>query len=617
MADQEEYIRAREMQLQLQLEARRHAIPRFGPAVDGVLWSRIRPGEAGPDESPQTRILSILEFPLKPGFDVRDDSRPPRKLWDAALRYTTSIPGCCAVEWGPLLGDPPPALFCNIHWDSTAAWRKFQHSLGFSPLIGLLGSSASNRCAKVSAPGAPRLGDAPDGGATVVDVISVTFDAESASLPDRRSAFEESWEALVASVANRCDGLLRHSHAVWLENNASTFFDPTPAEAAAAKKAATFTAFLAWDGVRYDSHQAEHLCDRLRASLLSSRDGRDGPAISRKAVQLINQVLQQQEGDHDSMRQPAASLSSLASILEVGFPRRCSADLANLREHARQALARSISDARAGTRWFPSPQGSFISQGELYDGNIPMIPEWRRTWEGYYGYHLVDVIWMQVNPGALPTQGPRIYSQLNTEMGALPGFVKALWARDVEDEAKAAVLTVWEDQQARAVVLREYRRILDEFAASSVHLAAPLTHQAFPMARDPVGLLLDGVDYLELTCFHVALGALEHQLFEHAYGAFVRMTEPSVVAGIPTACTVIDAGGWQPAEATERQDGSQQQQLFTGALIWASPAARREWYEELFRASCASYELFGHKLDALNILAAGGVVARFLVLQEE
>ncbi len=72
----------------------------------------------------------------------------------------------------------------------------------------------------------------------------------------------------------------------------------------------------------------------------------------------------------------------------------------------------------------------------------------------------------------------------------------------------------------------------------------------------------------------------------------------------------MDAGGWQPAEATE---GSASQ-LSTGVLTWVNPAARLEWYEELFRVSCRSYELFGRKLDALKILAAG-VATRFLALQ--
>ncbi|KAH8653531.1 hypothetical protein BX600DRAFT_385995 [Xylariales sp. PMI_506] len=628
MNHEESMRRAQEMQLQLQLEVRRIAPNRFGPAVDGVLWSRIDPdGEA--NESPQTPLLSILEFTLRPGIDLRDDTKQPRKLWDAALQYIRSIPGCCTVEWGPRLEDPPAAILCMIHWDSTAAWRKFQHSLG--SIMRLLCTNASNRCAKLSATVAPILCSTRDG-ATIVDVVSVTFVADDVSSPERRSAFEESWNVLASSVTNGNNGL-RHSHTVWLENNATIFLNPTPAEAAAATKLATFTAFLAWDAAEYDGRHVEYICDTLRASP-SSLHG-NMPTISQKAVQLINQDPQE---DHAPPRQPAAPPASLDSILKIGISRQCSADLDNLKAHASQALDRSIGDARARLRLFPAPMGSFISQGELYDDNMPVIPEWRITWRSVPGYHHVDVVWMQLKRSASRAQCLCIFNQLNNESIALPGFVKAFWARDVEHKAKIAVLTVWEEQNATAASLDEYRRILDDFAGSSAHLAAPLTRQAFLITSGSADLWLFRVEYLELTSFYIPSGALESQLFEQAYGAFIRfvfsyfssivhltnhhttvqlmsscMTEPSVVAGIPKACTTMEAGGWQPAKAT----GHSGSQLFTGVLTWASPAARQEWYGELFRLSCWSYELFGHTLDAMKILAAGGVETRFLALQKQ
>lgn len=98
------------------------------------------------------------------------------------------------------------------------------------------------------------------------------------------------------------------------------------------------------------------------------------------------------------------------------------------------------------------------------------------------------------------------------------------------------------------------------------------------------------------------------------------MTEPSLQAGIPTACTVIrNAGGWE-FDAAEVTDSNYYQHSMR-FLTWQSPAARQEWYEELFRLACWSYELFGHKLDALGILARGGREgeneARFMELQKE
>ncbi|KAL9484768.1 hypothetical protein ACSS6W_003557 [Trichoderma asperelloides] len=583
--------------LQRQQEARRSVIPRFGPAVDGVLWSRIHP-----DESPPVPILSILEFSLKSGIDILDNSKPPRKLWDSVLQYVRSISGCCAVKWGPILDDPSATLLCMIHWDSAVDWRKFQYSLGFSPLIGLLKSEVSNRCAKLNLSGVLWLD-----GVTIVDVVSVTFDTQAISSPELRAAFEENWNTHAASMNREYEGL-QHSHTVWLENNASTFFDPTPAEAAAAITLTTFIAFLAWDGEQYDNDCTERLCDSFQSSL-SSSSGNE-PTISRKTVQLINQF---QYEDHDPPRQPAIQSPSLTSILQANSPRRSGADIVNLRKLAHMALTRSIGDARARTRLFPAPQGSFISQGEVYEGNMPTTWRWQPRLGPIHGYHFVDVAWMYLKPNALRTRGPQIYNQLNNEIGALAGFVKAFWARDVENKRKIAVLTVWNNEHAREVALHEYRRILDAFAVSSTHLAASITHEAFPMARGPVGVWLDPRSYIELTTFYIPQGAHERELFEQAYAAFDRMTVPSQVGGVPRACSVSDAGGWQPAEATENLD----YQLFTGVMIWESPAARIEWYEDLFRLSCESYELFGHKLDALKLLAAGGSTSRFLALQSQ
>ena len=78
------------------------------------------------------------------------------------MSYIATVPGYCAIEWGPRIENNntnpsgPTSIFCLVHWDSVAAWRKFQYSLGFNPIIGLLKSDPSNRCAKLSPSGAPR-----------------------------------------------------------------------------------------------------------------------------------------------------------------------------------------------------------------------------------------------------------------------------------------------------------------------------------------------------------------------------------------------------------------------------------------------------------------------------
>ncbi|KAK3896694.1 hypothetical protein C8A05DRAFT_39758 [Staphylotrichum tortipilum] len=160
--------------------------PRFGPVVDGVLWSRIRPREEDVD-GPKARILSVPEFTLKPGIDIHDECGLPQKLWKTTLRYIGSVPGCCAIEWGSRMDNHAAdrtSILRLVHWDSTAAWRMFQHSPGFTPIIGLLDSDVSNRCAKLGRPGARGLGyggDAQDR-ATVVDVVSVIMATEDGRL---------------------------------------------------------------------------------------------------------------------------------------------------------------------------------------------------------------------------------------------------------------------------------------------------------------------------------------------------------------------------------------------------------------------------------------------------
>ncbi|KAL2199443.1 hypothetical protein P885DRAFT_67471 [Corynascus similis CBS 632.67] len=626
MSSHEEQVRqVRETKLRLQQEVRRNAPRRFGPAVDGVLWSRLRPEEtAGSQQAP---ILSVLEFKLKPEIHLDDRPNPPRKLWDAALCYIRSIPGCRTVEWGLELGDLPTAsqvssLSCLIHWDNTVAWHKFQHSLGFTPLVALFGSSPSNRCAKLSPSDELREFCDARSGTTIVDVVSVVFGAEDASSPEKRSAFEAAWHEIASSLAADAHEGPRHSRTVWLENNASTFWDPTPAEAAAANELATFTAFFAWDGAHYDIRRVEDFCSRLRASLPPMpSDPDNGPSISKKTLRLINR-LPQLGTDHESpQRRPAGSrpLTGLAALLLEAndIRRQCSPDLFRLRENGQQVLAQSISDSRGSKlRLFPAPAGTFVSQGELYDGNtLPPIPHWKiANQPGHDEQYRIDVVWIHLRRGAPKTRAQRVRDQLADAVSTLPGFVKTVWARDVEHQAKAALFTVWEDEHARGQALPQYHRILDHYAASSADLAAPLTHQNFQIAgnsRDPV---FGWVKYLELTSFHIPPGKVERVLFEHAYGAFTWMTEPSQMAGIPTACTVLAAGGWQPAGESP---GSSEYQVFTGVLSWASQAARQEWYDELSKASRGSYELFGHHLDALKLLAEGGVVSRFLALQNQ
>ncbi len=98
------------------------------------------------------------------------------------------------------------------------------------------------------------------------------------------------------------------------------------------------------------------------------------------------------------------------------------------------------------------------------------------------------------------------------------------------------------------------------------------------------------------------------------------MADPTAVTGPPRAFTVVsNVCGWQldAATADATPEGSNPtHQLFTVVLAWMNPATKQEWYEELARLARSSYESFGHHIDALGILAAGGVETRFVELLE-
>ncbi len=152
---------AQERHLEWRRKVRLTAPRLYGPAVHGVLWRTIRPGDA--ETAPGPPILSILEFALRRDVELLGDAAagaaaPAQALWDATVEYVVSVPGCEGMEWGTTTtagmggGDEGPArrAVCWVRWESVAAWRGFQWSMGFWPVIRALAVGCSNRCAKVA-----------------------------------------------------------------------------------------------------------------------------------------------------------------------------------------------------------------------------------------------------------------------------------------------------------------------------------------------------------------------------------------------------------------------------------------------------------------------------------
>ncbi|KAK4461512.1 hypothetical protein QBC42DRAFT_269966 [Cladorrhinum samala] len=88
---------------------------------------------------------------------------------------------------------------------------------------------------------------------------------------------------------------------------------------------------------------------------------------------------------------------------------------------------------------------SMVHQGDLYEGREQSVTSYFHRSPQHVNrqgdYHCVDVVWMQLKARAPKNQGFRIYSQLKDQMSALPGFVAASWARDVDHRRKIAFFT--------------------------------------------------------------------------------------------------------------------------------------------------------------------------------
>jgi hypothetical protein len=384
-------------------------------------------------------LLREFDYTLKPDVDIRDGSKPPRQLWDAVVTYISSLPGCNTVEWGlGLDGDDdafPTSLYCLVHWDSVLAWWTFQYSPGFSPLFGLLASDPSNRCAKLGVSGVPRLSGTQNE-AVMVDIITVSFNADDVPSPKSRTSFGEDWKSLIDSASSGRNDGLRQSYAVWLENNVVTLPEPTPSEAAVANKFATFTAFLAWNRESYDSRRVADLYDSLRALPLFCASG---PTISRRTVRFINEI---QRESRTSLQQLVTPYS-LASILQTDFPRQCSPNIPRLVNHYTGVLRRSMDDVSARMRLFPAPRGIYLLrfQGSLFEGCKTLLPRFHSEEQLADPHHFLDVVWMQLTYRTRRSEAFRIYEQLNDEISVLPGCVKTYWALDPDHKKQFSVLT--------------------------------------------------------------------------------------------------------------------------------------------------------------------------------
>lgn len=70
--------------------------------------------------------------------------------------------------------------------------------------------------------------------------------------------------------------------------------------------------------------------------------------------------------------------------------------------------------------------------------------------------------------------------------------------------------------------------------------------------------------------------------------------------GVPTPACRSSGGGWDDEPVSK--DGVPHLR-FTCAIIWHSPEASIEWYQDFARSALQSYERLGHIIDRFQLLA--------------
>lgn len=409
--------RSPELKRQL-AEIRRLAVlhERFGPAIDGVSWIRSQL-----ETCTREPILCVLEFKFKPEFDLIDASKGARKLWNNAIEYIWSIPGCISIQWGPVLGDRSTVI-CLIQWDNGEGWLRFQNSLGFSPIRGMLEGIVYNRCSKL------KLSPCANETSTI-DLVSVTVDGDAQ--PEYRESLEQEWSAVIAPYHGN---MLLSANAGWLEHNALILAEPpTPDEVAAARKSTVFVGFLQWHANNDGDHPGANVCEQLQAvsPLGITR------TVSRKVVNLINEV---RKPDAVSERpQPNAPMNSLPDIFATEIRRQFNRH-SDYKERVYRDVQNSRTEAMEGRRLFPKVNGVCGSQGQLFDKCKLAIPKLHEYPNPQRRYFIFDIAWLQLK-SPLPKRAPQLFGELNDQMRPLAGYKKGLWARVVEKPSQIAVVT--------------------------------------------------------------------------------------------------------------------------------------------------------------------------------
>ena len=72
-------------------------------------------------------ILSLIELTFVEGHSIWDHTSPLGKLWESALQYVQSCPGCIEVYYGENIEESASkAVHLIIQWDSIKSHEEYK-----------------------------------------------------------------------------------------------------------------------------------------------------------------------------------------------------------------------------------------------------------------------------------------------------------------------------------------------------------------------------------------------------------------------------------------------------------------------------------------------------------
>ncbi|PYI31070.1 hypothetical protein BP00DRAFT_486880 [Aspergillus indologenus CBS 114.80] len=584
--------------------------PSRDPCLHGIKWT----ATALRDDLPKTPVLSLIRFKFRPEADFMDEQHVAHTLWQQSLVFISTVSGFQRLLWAPI-SDESRRMVLLIQWRDGTAWQEFQLSFGLGLLLPLLQEVPPlNQSVTLILP--PYFAAGPGHFLELVE-LSVKL-AENEYDPAERSRWiKEEWQAVVESLGtapsdSSFPGLVCGSGG-WFE-------EQLPLESR------TFLGLLLWrtprDAITWTPHQTVR--HNLQALI--------GHTIRQSSLVTASMHECSSLGTSLAARS-SASLASLSLSLSLASSSPSSASLAAYSGTIFQTLIspprytsdkdfeyqtrfdvrarKSIDDVASRRRICPSPEAIWCPMGAMGQGGFPTFQDV----PSQAAAPTVDVLWLQLN-----NQHPETLSlvrRLRLAIHNSLGSPRLRWGRETSQGATGAgvcrmgILIEWKKAPPPSTWAQLYT-LVDEVVS---HANGTITRSSPSITRYCASIPTDQPCHLELHSLFLVDAECPKRILWHAYQRFTStMSCPTARAQVyihpsptlaarPVAHGFHDEGGFvrHPRDHFAQQPDPMIR--FSAGTVWASAAAREEWYADFADQAASCYERLGYIVDWVQLVA--------------